>query len=240
MPLTTKRGTMAETRIVLTDKETVILEEGETKQTAPLSIIQASLPHLLMPESCILHLPDRLHHLFVIEQPPCTRHVRWQTNTAEWESLIARGGKRKCQLTDDDATREVFCLAFPYTVFLVCVEGLAVTRLQLFFRNHVIQSPDDYLLRAGLLTEDLWVLEDQTKLEHHGMTPASITNLAIEHYWEQTFGNGSCIGTHHPNVPEVMSVWEWEHFSHKPDWIFHAQWAAHNRTLVEACRDLTH
>jgi|GEM_PF-3518107 len=231
---------MVDQKIILSDKELAIYEDDEGRTSVPLSALQTATPHLLLPDFCRLHIPNRNGHVFVIEHPPCTRHVRWKPNAKEWDGLIARGGKRKCKLEDTDATREVYRLAFPYTVFLVSVVGLVIERLQLFFRTKPIHTINDTLFCAGLTTDDTWIVPDQTPFAHHGMSSASVTAVAIEQFWELLMGSEQSFGAQHPNVAEVASIWEWEHFSQKPDWIFTANWTAHNNHLIQAVQKMSH
>jgi len=228
---------MTTSLIVLSDKETATLTDDTGNTTVPLSAIAASdSKYTLLPANCRIHISNGLTNVFVIEHQPCIREVNWRPNPEEWKNLISRGAKSFGQVEGND-TRTNFLLAFPYTVFIVCVERTELKCLRVYFRNHSIVSAEDYLQQAGLIPEDTLVVTDQTLLRHHGMTPASTAEVAVEYFWHQTLGTGNPIGTVHPNVPEVASVWEWEYASRKPqEWILKSKWAGDKFTLQAAAR----
>jgi len=226
---------MAGKLIVLSDKETATLTDDSGSTTVPLSEIDTSdSKDTLLPTDCRIHITNGLASVFVIEQQPCIREVSWNTSQDEWNNLVSRGAKSFVQVKGNE-TRTRFNLAFPYTIFIVRMEGTLVTNLRVFFRNHSISTSTDYLQQAGLLKNDTLVVEDQKQLLHHGMTQASTVNVTVEYFWHQTLGTGELIGTIHSEVPEAASVWEWESASRKPqDWILKAQWKKTDLNLKTA------
>lgn len=226
---------MAGKLIVLSDKETATLTDDSGSSTVPLSAIATSdSKGTLLPTDCRIHITNGLASVFVIEQQPCVRDVNWNTSKDEWKNLISRGAKSFAQVKGNE-TKTRFRLAFPYTIFIVRMEGICVTSIRVFFRSHTISTPTDYLQQAGLLKDDTLVVEDQKQILHHGMTQASTVNVAVEYFWHQTLGTGELIGTVHPDVPEVSSVWEWESASRKhQDWILKAQWEKTDLNLKTA------
>ncbi len=230
---------MAGKLIVLSDKETATLTDDNGSSTVPLSAIATTdSKGTLLPTDCRIHITNGLTSVFVIEQQPCIREVNWNTSQDEWNNLVSRGAKTFAQVKGND-TRTRFSLTFPYTIFIVRMEGTLVTSIRVFFRSHTISTPTDYLQQAGLLKDDTLVVEDQKDIRHHGMTQASTVNVAVEYFWHQTLGTGDPIGTVHQNVPEVASVWEWEHASRKPqDWILKAQWRKTDLNLKTASQSM--
>lgn len=226
---------MTKPLIRLTDKDQIVLEQdGHALSVKSYRDILGESADTLLPDGCRFHIQSHFDHVFVIEQPPCIRAVSWEQSADDWTSFVARGGLRKFSVTEQDATRSTYDLAFPFVVFLVFVQDVTVVRGQVFFRKHFLNATDDYLLCAGLLPNDTWILKDQTLLVHHGMTPATVATAAINLFWQQTFGYERDKLIRHPNVSQVSSVWEWEHFSRNPIWVLQADWTAHASHLQHA------
>lgn len=224
--------------IVITDKGLVTFKDESGEHSAPLSRVLDPKVSDMLPFGCRVCVRDQTKHLFVIEQAPCLRDVNWKPDPKEWKSLLARGGKRTFGQVGGNNTRTSFRLAFPFTIFLVLVDGVCANLVRVFFRQKGIGDPRDGLFVAGLIPDDTFLIEDQTPLRHHGMNSASVAEAAVEFFWRQTFGTWRPFGQTHPDVPQVASVWEWEHASRKTEWIFRADWTRHDQTLSSAIKSV--
>lgn len=229
---------MAKEQIVISDGGTVTYTDESGEHSAPLSRVLDPKISDVLPFGCRLHVPDQIRHLFVIEQSPCLRDVNWKPDPKEWKSLLARGGKRTFGGVEGNNARTSFRLAFPFTIFLVLVDGIMATCVRVFFRQKGIGDLRDGLFVCGLIPDDTLLIEDLTPLQHHGMTCASVAEAAVDFFWKQTFGTWKPFGKTHPDVPQVASVWEWEHASRKTEWIFRADWTRHDQTISSAIKDM--
>ncbi len=171
--------------------------------------------------------------VYVIEQLPCVRSARWHPDPSEWASVIERDGLKKFGLTESDATRTEFQLAFPFVLFIVRVDNGEVKRVTLAFRKGAVLSENEYLYKCGLMQDDTFDIETGS-LRTYGWNPAFAVNAVVDSFFDQSFMTlVNSVRDAHPKVSQFKTVWDWECASLRNSlWVLTASWSARPEHLA--------
>ncbi len=202
--------------IVISEDGTICLkEEDGIERRTDLSKILSPPCMEVAPRGCRFVSKKLGTHIFLIEQEPRTRTIRLNFPLLEeqWTVLTESGRADKYGLTKRaDRNRREFTLVFPYTVFLVCLQGIHIVSLKVFFRDQPIQAMSDHLLTAAFTKDDVFFPVMDGEIPLYDQIPASIAERAIEWFWQQEFSPD--LGSlYRATIAQMETVWDWEHHS---------------------------
>jgi len=200
--------------IIREDGAVSLKEEDGTERKTDLRQILSPPCMEVTPRGCRFVSKKLGVRIFLIEQAPRARTIRLSATLPEdqWTVLTESGRAKKYGLTTADRNRREFTLAFPYTVFLVCVQGISVVSLNVFFRDQPIQAMSDHLLTAAFTKDDVFVPVMDGAIPLYDQIPACVAERAIEWFWQREFSPD--IGfLYRKAIAQMETVWDWEHHS---------------------------
>ncbi len=250
------------------DKATYVRRGGGERDGRVLETKSVDLAALVPDEGGLHALPPKCRFtdtheglsVFVIEDAPTSRMVRWITAHANYlpmkERLLQCGAHHALHedvTTFDNRlrTQEFFRLAFPYIVKAYLFAGDVLQSVSLWYRVKPLIAESDGLLEPNLPNRyTSWSREPHRHAElclspiakqTNGGSFAEMINFVEADFWgsawtqdltEDFFADAS-------RIPEVASPWEWERSSAaNSQFPLHAPWRSADCTIGDVIRNL--
>lgn len=182
------------------DRVKLLPEGGERRvkfvrrQCAAGAVLGNLVPgSVVLPAGCVTAALGVTRDLYIVEQPPQTRTVRWGLRPSDdLARLWNRGTAKKFGLTAEDAGRAQFTLSFPYLLFAVEVTSQGVGKVYLFFRSEPVRSLTDHLFSpciTNCYVEDLHVCMGTAMPCGSRERAAESVEAVISHFWQTGFNH---------------------------------------------------
>ncbi|MBI2482976.1 hypothetical protein HYV74_02220 [Candidatus Uhrbacteria bacterium] len=164
--------------------------------------------------------------IFVTQEPPRTRRVRWKTSAyhSMWKRLMANGIHRLWNESAEEfaerlRTQQEFALAFPYVIQVFVFVGDQYRGMSCFYRNHPISSDADELYCTNLPNQRgpsdwhfVCLGANNSDAIPRAASVGETMRVVNALYWESGW-NGDLADNvlkTEQCIPEVASPWEWE------------------------------
>ncbi|MBI4280686.1 hypothetical protein HY628_00635 [Candidatus Uhrbacteria bacterium] len=227
---------------------------AERKLVATSALIPSGGELFLLPPYCRFARAEEGVTVFVLEEPPAVRTVRWHTNHELYASmkqrLLAGGVEKLLGLSANEflvrlQNQTEFQLAFPYLVKCYKFAGDQFLEVTLWYRQRPLRSERDDLLIANLpnqspidrhlcLTSVAKVAQvNESFAETIAFIEAEFWGSVWNADWSEEFFR---IGK---RFFQVASPWEWEHFSRlDPLFVLKLPWLSAERSIGQEVRRL--